>query len=162
LLVTANSASSATTTSERAFLPNPQGPLNRTTTDLAIKSVMLLMTSPLGVDVEDAAARLMVSKTRAESLLRLAVRAGVARADLVDDDDAMRDSAGRFVARSTRRRFCIEPKCVLDVFAANKRLLLDLEEVMRGSGATELRLLAKEQVADETFWRWASMARTAL
>ena len=140
-------------------MPNVPGPLQRTTTDLAIKAVMLLMTSPLGVDVEDAAARLMVSKTRAESLLRLAVRAGVARADLVDDDDAMRDSAGRFVARSTRRRFCIEPKCVLDVFAANKRLLLDLEDVMRDAGSSELRLLTKKRVADETFWLWASAAR---
>lgn len=91
--------------------------------------------------------------------MRLAVRAGVARAELVDEDDATRDGAGRFIARSTRRRFCIEPRCVLDVFAANKRLLLDLEEVMRGSGATELRLLAKEKVADETFWFWASLAK---
>lgn len=140
-------------------MPNPPGPLNRTTTDLAIKSVMLLMTAPFGLDVEEAATRLMVSHTRAESLMRLAVRAGVARAELVDEDDATRDNAGRFIARSTRRRFCIEPKCVLDVFAANKRLLLDLEEVMRGGGATELRLLAKEKVADETFWFWASMAK---
>ena len=158
LLVTANSASSATTNSERAFLPNPQGPLNRTTTDLAIRAVMLLMTSPYGVDVDEAATRLMVSPTRAESLLRLAVRAGVARQELVSETDASRDRAGRFVVQSSRRRFCIEPKRVLDVFAANKRFLLDIEEVMRSSGATELRLLAKEKVADGTFWSWAQSA----
>ena len=159
--MTADFVSSATTNSERAFLPNPQGPLNRTTTDLAIKAVMMLMTSPYGVDADEAAARLMVSPTRAESLLRLAVRAGVARQELVSETDASRDRAGRFVVQSSRRRFCIEPKRVLDVFAANKRFLLDLEEVMRDSGATELRLLAKKKVADDTFWLWASLAQDA-
>ena len=121
----------------------------------------MLMTSPYGVDADEAAARLMVSPTRAESLLRLAVRAGVARQELVSETDASRDRAGRFVVQSSRRRFCIEPKRVLDVFAANKRFLLDLEEVMRDSGATELRLLAKKKVADDTFWLWASLAQDA-
>lgn len=140
-------------------MPHPLGPLNRTTTDLVVKAVMLLMTSPYGVDLEDAAVRLMVSKSRAESLMRLAVRAGVARAEVVEDSEALRDKAGRFAAGASRKRFCIEPKCVLNVFAANKRFLLDLEEVMKGSGGAELRLLAKQKVSDETFSLWASTAK---
>ena len=54
---------------------------------------MLLMTSPYGVDADEAATRLMVSPTRAESLLRLAVRAGVARQELVSETDAAREIA---------------------------------------------------------------------